>query len=300
MRAVWDTFWYGGVMLQTGLQRLGYKVADAQSLAPATLYKALAQGDGHFTADVVMPNAQRLLETVKTDVQLLGPIMKPGSVTGYLIDRATAEKHNIRYITDLRDPEKAKLFAGSDGRARLLGPGVGWNDEAVAIDHMSRLGLKNTVSLEQGEYNVLVGDAVSRLRAGQPVLLYAWYPNTATVQMLPGKDLVWLQMREADTKPEFAFSGIPGCAGGGESCNTGWSPTTYYIAVNTAWAKENPAAVKFLSLVRMDLKDRVEQNMRMVKGEKREADFVRHANEWISRNQRAFDGWIQEAMAAKS
>ena len=300
MRASWDTFWFGAVIMQTGLQRLGYKIADPQVLAPAALFPALAQGDGDFTGDVVMPNAARFLDPLKDQVTLLGPIMKPGSVTGYLIDKATSEKYGIRYIEDLKDPEKAKLFADGGTKAKLIGPGVGWSDEARAISDMKRLGLGSTVSLEQGEYNVLVADAVARYKNGKPVLLYAWYPNTATVVMKPGTDLVWLQMKPEDTTPEMAFTGIAGCANGAETCNTGWSAATYYIAANSKWLKENPSAAKFLSLVKMNLADRVEQNLRMVNGEKREADLARHANEWIARNQKVFDSWVQSALSVKA
>jgi glycine betaine/proline transport system substrate-binding protein len=287
MRASWDTFWFGAVIMQTGLQRLGYKIADPQVLAPAALYPALAQGDGDFTGDVVMPNAARFLDPLKDRVSLLGPIMKPGSVTGYLIDKATSEKYGIRYIEDLKDPAKAALFADGGTKAKLIGPGVGWSDEAKAISDMKRLGLDATVSLEQGEYNVLVADAVARYKSNKPVLLYAWYPNTATVVLRPGPDLVWLQMKPENTTPEMAFSGIAGCASGTEPCNTGWSPTTYYIAANTKWQ------------VKMNLQDRVEQNLRMVNGEKREADLTKHANEWIARNQKVFDSWVQSSLVAK-
>lgn len=298
MRASWDTFWFGAVIIQNGLVKLGYQIAEPQVLAPALLFKAIAQGDGDFTADVVMPNAAKLLDPLKDDVTVIGPIMKPGSVTGYLIDKATSEKHGIRTVEDLKDPEKAKLFADGGTKAKMIGPGVGWSDEARALSDMKKLGLEATVSLEQGEYNVLVADAVARYRAGRPVLLYGWYPNTATVQMKPGVDLVWLQMKPENTTPGMAFVGIPGCAGGVEPCNTGWSPTTYYIAANAKWLKENPSAAKFLSLVKMNLQDRVEQNLRMVNGEKREADLNKHANEWIGKHQALFDSWVQQSMTA--
>ncbi|GAA5233103.1 glycine betaine/L-proline ABC transporter substrate-binding protein ProX [Verticiella sediminum] len=294
LRAPWDSFWFGGYVAAAGLERLGYTVGEPRVMTPAAMFQTLAQGDAEFTMDVVMPSSRVIHETVKDRVELLGPTVEPGSVAGYLIDKATAEKHGIRNITDFQKPEVATLFAeGADKRARLIGPGAGWNDEKRALDDINRLGLKDTVNLVIGEYNVMVADVVARQRAGKPVFFYAWFPNIATVELMPGREVVWLE--EPGSDPKLAFQNVPGCASQQDSCNTGWSSTTYYVGGNTAWLDANPSARKFLSALRMQLNDRVEQNLLMVKGEKRERDIERHAAEWIKANQAAFDGWVESA-----
>lgn len=301
VRASWDTFWFGGVILQIGLERLGYKILEPQTLTSVAIYQALSQGDGHFTADTVMPNAEQFLEKTKDTVVNFGPIMNPGSIQGYLIDKATSEKHGIRFVTDLLEPKNARLFA-DDGSslARMVGPSAGWSSENTALHHFKKLALDKTVKLVQGEYNVLVADTVARHKAGKPVLLYGWYPNTATVQLPPGKDLVWLQMKETDL-PNMApgtdttLRGVTGCSGNADPCNTGWSATIYHISANKKWAAENPAAAKFFSLIKMELNDRVEQNLKMQAGEKRDEHLRRHAEDWIARNKTRFDAWIDEA-----
>lgn len=298
LRASWDTFWFGGIILETGLQRLGYSIASPQVLTPAGMYQALAQGDGDFTADVVMPNAKSTIGRLESQLKIVGPIMEPGSLTGYLIDKKTADEHAIRYFTDLRDAGKARLFADGGDRARLIGPSAGWNDEVRVAQDLKTLGLSDTVEIVQGEYNVLVGDTVARFNSGKPVLLYAWYPNTATVRLEPGKDLVWLEMRPNESSIGHQIQTNGACAGGHDPCDIGWNPTTYFVGLNAAWSAANPAATKFLSLVRMPLADRVVQNKLMISGRNKEADLRQQSETWIAAHQADFDKWIDEAMKA--
>lgn len=296
VRAPWDSFWFAGYVAKTGLEQLGYKVAEPQVMTPAPMFQAIAQGDADFTLDVVMPGANLSYDKVKDRVSLLGPTVQPGSVAGYLIDKATSEKHGVKHITDFRDAKVAALFSeGMDKRARLIGPGAGFNDEKRAQDDMQRLGLKDTVNLVTGEYNVLLADVVTRYKAGKSVFFYAWFPNVGTVELLPGRDVVWLT--EPGASEQLAFKDVPGCATGGTTCNTGWSPTTYFIAANATWLEQNKSAAKFLGAMRMMLQDRVEQNTLMSKGEKQERDLRRHAATWIERNQKSFDAWIAAAKA---
>lgn len=298
LRASWDTFWFGGIILETGLQRLGYSIASPQVLTPAAMYQALAQADGDFTADVVMPNAKTTIGRLESRIKLVGPIMEPGSLAGYLVDKKTASEHAIRYLTDLRDPEKASLFADGGDRARLIGPSAGWNDEVRVAQDVKTLGLSDTVEIVQGEYNVLVGDTVARFNSGKPVLLYAWYPNTATVRLEPGKDLVWLEMRPEESSIGRQIQTNGACAGGHDPCDIGWNPTTYFVGLNSTWSAENPAATKFLSLVRMPLADRVAQNKLMISGRNKEADLRQQSEAWIAAHAADFDKWIDEAMKA--
>lgn len=301
-RATWDTFWFGGTILRIGLETLGYEVEEPKTLNNPARYPALAQGEIDYETDTVMPNATAFVDKTRDDVVLVGPIMNPGSIQGYLIDRKTAEAHGITSVEDLKRPEIVGLFDDDkDGKADLTGCNPGWNCEKIINHHLKVYGLEGTVKHVQGEYNVLVGSAVARYKAGNPVLLYAWYPNTATVQMLPDKDLVWLQVSHTDLpsgKKDTALSGIKGCAGGADPCNTGWSATEYYIAANKKWLADNPAAAKLFDSVKIHLEDRVVQNMAMKNGEDSEKDLRRHAEEWIARNRADFDGWIAAARSA--
>ena len=290
-RASLDTFWFGTYILQKAFQELGYKVAEPTTYTVPTLFQVIEQGDADLTCDVIVP-----LAIVPKSLKLIGPFMNPGSINGYLIDRKTAEEHNIKYISDLKKPEIAKIFGEGGNKARMVGPNPGWGSEKFVINQLKETGLDQTIELVQGEYNILSADAISRFKAGQPILAYGWYPNELTVTLRPGKDLVWLAFEDGQADPAYALPNLAGCSADGEMCNTGNPSTQYYVASNPKWAEENPAAVRFLETWKMDLEDRVKQNDLMRAGEKRDSDLKRHAEKWISDNRAEFDKWIAASL----
>lgn len=302
-RPNWDSFWFGQRIIDIGMERLGYKVEDPKTLAPAAIFTSMARGDVTYTADTILPNHADLYAKTAADVMAVGPLMDPGTIQGYMVDKKTADAHNIRFLEDLADPKIAALFdQNGDGKADMVGPSVGWAGSfAVAQGHLKSLGLQNTVTLVSGEYTTLAADAVARYAAGKPIFLYTWYPNPTTMKLLPGKDLTWLQLKnpalpEEQMKTYKPLANVEGCAS--NPCSVGWLPTVYYIAVNKKWAAENPAGVEFFKQVKMKLEDRAEQNQKMLNGENREADIDRHARAWIKANEAMFDGWIKAALAA--
>ncbi|MEO3416223.1 glycine betaine/L-proline ABC transporter substrate-binding protein ProX [Roseovarius sp. CAU 1744] len=304
VRPNWDTFWFGQYILDIGLEKLGYEIDHPKTLSGPPMFASLAQGDSHYAADTISPNHDAMYEEVGDAVIKIGPLMEPGSLQGYLIDRKTSEAHGIKYVEDLLKPEVAALFdSDGDGRAEMIGPSVGWGAETVALHQFEALGLDKTVQMVQGEYSALAADAAGRLSDGEAVLIYAWYPNATTLKLRPGRELVWLQMKtidlpgdqEARYKP---ITGDVGCSGGDDPCDIGWLPTVYYIAVNRAWGEENPAVLSLFNSLKMDLSARIEQNARMAEGETREDDIRRHAEDWIAANQEQFDTWLDTAREA--
>ncbi|WP_110648581.1 glycine betaine/L-proline ABC transporter substrate-binding protein ProX [Salinicola peritrichatus] len=302
-RPNWDSFWFGQKIVDIGMERLGYEVADPVTMGPPAIFTSIARGDLMYSVDTILPNHADLYEKTKEDVMPVGPIMNPGTIQGFMVDKKTADKYNIRYLEDFKDPKVAALFdQDGDGRADMVGPSASWTgSSAVATNYIKNLGLSDRVHLVQGEYTTLSADAVGRYSAGEPIFLYTWYPNPTTMTLKPGKDLVWLQVHNVSLpddqmekyKPQ---DNLEGCAS--NPCDLGWLPTVYYIAVNRKWAAENSAAMKFFDQFEMHLQDRAEQNIKMMQGENREEDIERHAREWIENNKEKFDSWIDAAITA--
>lgn len=290
-RASWDTFWVGSYILGRGFEELGYTVPEPTTYTVPTLFQVIEQGDADLTCDVIVP-----LAVVPDALKLIGPFMNPGSINGYVIDKKTAEAHNIRHISDLKKPEIAKIFGQGRDKARMIGPNPGWGSETFVINQLKELGLDQTIELVQGEYNILTADAISRYRAGEPILAYGWYPNELTVTLRPGEDVVWLAFEEGQADAKYALPNLKGCSVDAEICNTGNPSTQYYVAANAKWVEENPAAVKFLESWQMALEDRVKQNDLMRAGENRDRDLKRHADQWIADNRVEFDQWIAAAL----
>ena len=92
-------------------------------------------------------------------------------------------------------PAKAALFDGDgDGRADLIGCSRDWTCAAVIDHHLEAYCLEPTVEHVQGDYGKLMDAAVDRIRRGQPVLFYTWTPNWTVGELLPGEDVLWLEV----------------------------------------------------------------------------------------------------------
>ncbi len=152
------------VVVNKGLERLGYKVKKPLELEITAMHVAVGLGDADYNANSWVPLHNAFYEKVggKDKVTRVGTLVE-GAVQGYLIDKKTADKHGIKTINDLTDPDLAKLFdANGDGKADLTGCNPGWGCERVIEHHMDAYGLKKTVTHNQGSYFALIADTISR------------------------------------------------------------------------------------------------------------------------------------------
>ena len=284
------------LVVNKGLERLGYKVKEPMELEITAMHLAVGQGDADYNANSWIPMHNAFYERVGGEgtVTRIGTLVE-GAVQGYLVDKKTAEKYGIKTINDLTDPKLAGLFdADGDGKADLTGCNPGWGCERVIEHHMKAYNLGNTVTHNQGSYFALIADTIAKYKAGKPVLYYTWSPQWVGGVLVPGKDVTWL---------EVTHTALPS---GEEGANTktrdgknlGFSVNSIHVFANNTFLQKNPAAKRFFELARIPINDIGAQNLKMRDGEKSVKDINRHADEWIAANQATFDSWIEEAVKA--
>lgn len=286
---------FRGEIAIAGLEALGYEVEEPKETEYAALMLALAYGDADFSVHAWNKLHASFYQKAGGDNNMVraGDVI-PGVLQGYLIDKKTAEKHNIKNLTDLQKPEIAKLFdADGDGKADLTGCNPGWGCEQVINHHMKAYQLEDTVTHNQGSYFALMADTITRYKEGQPVLYFTWVPQWIAGVLVEDKDVVWLEVPHTDLPDgnndvNTSFKGK----------NLGFAVDQIQAVLNREFSEENPAASKFLSLVQISASDESAQNLKMQNGEKSMKDIKRHAKEWISANQGKFDNWLSEARAA--
>ncbi|KKW68950.1 glycine/betaine ABC transporter substrate-binding protein [Lampropedia cohaerens] len=284
------------LLVSRALEQLGYNVKDIQETEYATGFTALANGDATFLAVNWVPLHDDFYKNAGGDAKFYrqGTYVN-NSLQGYLIDKKTAEAHNITNIEQLKQPEIAKLFdTNGDGKADLTGCTPGWGCEAVIEHHLDAYGLRDTVVHNQGSYSALIADTITRYQQGQPILYYTWTPYWVSGVLKPGVDVVWLQV---------PFTSLPGEQAGVETklpdgSNYGFPVNTQHIVANRAFAEANPAAAKLFEVMHLPIADINAQNLRMQQGENSQAAIERHVDAWIKANQATFDGWIEQAKAA--
>lgn len=285
------------LLVSRALEALGYSVKDIQETEYATGYVAIANGDATFIATNWVPLHDDFYKNVGGNDKLYrtGTYVN-NSLQGYLIDKKTAEQHKITHIEQLKDPAIAKLFDNNgDGKADLTGCNPGWGCEAVIEHQLKSYGIDSSVTHNQGSYSALIADTIARYKAGQPILYYTWTPYWVSGVLKPGTDVVWLQV---------PFTSLPGEQAGvetqlGDGSNYGFPVNTQHIVANKAFAEKNPSAAKLFEVMQLPIADINAQNLRMQQGENSTADLKRHVDGWIKANQTTFDGWIEQAKAAK-
>jgi len=280
------------MLVDRALERLGYAPQPIKEVDYPTAHIAIANGDATFLAAHWDPLHKDYFNNAGGAAKLLrvGAYAGPAA-QGYLIDKATADKYHINNIDQLRDPALAKLFDhDGDGKADLTGCNPGWGCEAMIEHHMDAYKLRPTVKHVQGSYAALIADTIGRYQRGESILYYTWTPYWVSGVLVPGKDVVWLQV-PFSANPDKADTRL------GDGSDYGFSVNTTRIVVNRAWADKNPAAVKLFEVMRLPIADINAQNERMRQGENTQADIARHTAGWIKYHQPLFDSWIAQARA---
>ncbi len=300
----WDTEWFQAQVYKKAMEALGYTVQGPTALDNPPFYQALGQGDMDFWASGWFPLHNTYLDEIKGKASTVGYVAKGGALQGYLIDKKTAEEHNIRTVDDFKKPEVAKLFDDNgDGKADLVACPPGWGCELTITHQMEAYGLGDTVEPIKAAYSASMADAISRYEQGKPIFFYTWTPNWTVGMLKPDEDVVWLEVSkpslpeyQKEMESQTSIPDVKGCAS--NPCQMGWPANDIQVVANDEFLEKNPAARKLFEEMSIPLEDIFAQNAQMYQGADKPADLERQADEWIKANQQTFDGWIEAAKAA--
>lgn len=304
-RATWNNEWMGTEVYIIALEKLGYTVKKPVTLDNPPFYQAVGQGDVDFWANGWFPLHNNYAKTYGDDAEVVGYMVKGGALQGYMIDKKTADAHNIKSLDDFKKPEIAKLFdTTGDGKASFVACPPGWGCELIQEEQIKAYGLSETVSLMKASYDASMAQALGLFKEGKSIFFYAATPGWVTGVLKPGTDVVWVEVpfptlpkgQEADLD-KIAVSDVEACPS--NPCKMGYPPNDIRVVANKKFLNDNPAVRRLFELVSIPLADLSAQNAKMFQdGESKDQDIIRHAHEWIAANQATFDGWINEAQKA--
>lgn len=284
------------LIVNKAMEALGYTVLPTKEVDYNVGYTSISEGDATYLAVNWAPLHKDKYQAAGGDDKFYreGEYIS-GAAQGYLIDKKTAEKYNITNIEQLKDPKIAKLFdANDDGKADLTGCTPGWGCEGVIEHQMDAFGLRDTVTHNQGNYAAIIADTISRYKKGDSIFYYTWTPYWVSGVLVPGKDVVWL---------EVPFSALPGDRNDVDTTlpngkNYGFQMNSMKIVANKEFAEENPAAAKLFEVMKLNINDVSAENMMMSQGHNSEKDIEAHADGWIKAHQKLFNSWIDTAKQA--
>ncbi|MCE0494916.1 glycine betaine/L-proline ABC transporter substrate-binding protein ProX [Vibrio salinus] len=284
------------LIVNKAMEALGYTVKPTKEVDYNVAYTSIAEGDATYLAVNWNPlHKSKFDKAGGNNAFYVKGTYISGAAQGYLIDKKTADKYKITNIAQLKDPKIAKLFdANGNGKADMTGCNPGWGCEGVTNHQIKAYGLSNTVEINQGQYAALMADTITRYKSGKPIFYYTWTPYWVSGILVPGKDVVWLQV---------PFSSLPGKRAGIDTTlpngkNYGFQMNTMRIVANKKFAEKNPAAAKLFSIMKLSINDVSAENMMMRQGANSSADIEAHANGWIKAHQQLFNSWIAQAKKA--
>ena len=304
-RATWDTGWFKAEVFKQLLEALGYAVDGPQTMDNLPFFMAAAQGKVDLWVNSWFPSHYSYLRDnrVKGKVVPVGFQVKAGALQGYLIDKKSAQLHGITNLKDFQNTNIAQIFdRDGNGKADLIGCNPGWACGKEIAHHLTAYGLNNTVEQVQGDYSPLIADTIARYQNGEPILLYTWTPNWTTGKLVPGKDVIWLEVPfpslpegQKHLEDQITVKGVPGCVT--DPCSMGFPPSDIRVVANTEFLEQNPAVRRLAEVVKIPLEDIDTQNARMIDGEDYNEDIRRHAQEWIHKNRTKVGQWLKTANA---
>ena len=305
-QATWDTGWFHAEIYTQLLEELGYTVEGPTTLDNPPFYQAVAQGDVDFWVNGWFPLHNTYRAAFEGQAEIVGAVANGGALEGYLVDKASVEKFGIKTLDDFKRPEVQEAFdRNGDGKADLVACPPGWGCEINIEHHLDAYELRDHINPIKAAYSASMADAVAAYEAGEPILFYTWTPNWTVNELVPGEDVMWIEVPEVNLPEEMAdladaavLEGVEGCVA--DPCTLGFPANDIVPVANSGFLDENPAAAKLLEVASIPLPAIFAQNAAMNDGAGSAEDIQQQAADWIADNRDLVDGWLEEARAAQS
>jgi glycine betaine/proline transport system substrate-binding protein len=305
-RATWSTGYFQAAIYTQLLRDLGYNSTDASTneVSPDLFYPAVALREFDYWANGWFPGADPTLATplaiggtVGDYVSPIGNEVRSGAVQGFLIDKATADKHSITSLRQIVESEKLRgLFdADEDGAADIFGCDKGWNCGDATNEIISINGWQDRLNQIQDSYDALFSDVQRRIDKGRPTLYYTWTPNYTSAVLVPGRDVVWLNLLGDAPPGQGEPTTVPPGACTSDPCFTGYSPSDIKVAANNEFLQQHPDIAALFEVVQIPIDDISQQNLAMFRGADTQSDIDGAAQKWIADHREQVDSWLASA-----
>ncbi len=305
VRPQWDTGYFQEAVIRRALTELGYTVEKPEVMSNSAMYESIMKGRVDYLADGWFPDHNSQLPSGYYDnAENVGYILKRGGIQGYMIPKKYAEKYRITSLGDFKRPDVRKIFdTDGDGRADLYACPKGWVCREITDYHMREYGLGNYLNLNDSPKDIRYEEILRRYQTGGAVLFYNWAPNWTNSKMIPGTDVVWINVpynspykSQSNSQDRLEAVNISGAVT--DEIKLGFAVSDIRITANSRFLKKNPAVRRFFEIFSLSLDNISEQNSKMHYGERSEKDIERHVTEWIAGHKSKWDGWLEDARRA--
>ena len=275
-------------LVARALQELGYYVPPIMRAGYAMIYQALKYNQVQWMAYYWEPGHNNFIDKKKLIV--FDNIFISDCDQGYVIDKKTADKYNIKYLSQLQDPKLAKIFDKDyDNKADLIACNPGWFCDDVINNHIKYLKLNNNINQNKGSYDAIMLNGLQYLRNNEPFFAYVFTPHWSAEQYKLNKLTIKLELEPNNNQNHNKKFNKYNYG------KYGFKKAIMRIVANKKWAKQNADASKLFSLMQIPIADINYAVAKIKQGNNSPSDIRELTNNWIAKNKKLFYSWIKEA-----
>jgi len=240
--------------------------------------------------EVWMPNQQNLHDTYVVEKGTVAQNQNGvEAFQGMCVDQATADKYDIKSITDLTDPDKAAIFdTNGDGKGEVWIGAPGWASTNVEKIRAKSYGYDQTLELVEFDETLAYANLDTAIKAGKPWVGFCYTPHYVFVlqdmQILeepPYDAAKWNVIQPTDDPAWLEKSTAP----------TAWDTAYLYLHYRKAVETENPEVANLFKNMKLTTDEVSAMTYALVIDKK---DPQEYAKEWVAANEERILGWIAQ------
>lgn len=247
---------------------LGYTTEIADLSVPAS-WAAISAGEVDLFFSDWQPNQIDLKEKYAGQIEEFS-LLYANNLQGWMVPKWVSEQYGITSVSDLNDPEIARMFdIDDDNIGDVLGCDAAWKCAAITDEEIAGYGLADLYEQKYGAEAMITAAIEGAMKKNEPVLFYMYTPNPFFVRYPVGESIVWL-----DDPKDF------------------WPVADAYAISSVDWIKNNPEAIKLLEKVEFETAD-VGWMMAQIEEKGDSAEVLETAaREWMAAHQTEVDSWL--------
>lgn len=281
------------------LEELGYETKRPVSLSNPVAFLAVSQGDAHYYPNGWFPlNYTHLPDDFDENATLFEPHCPQCGINGYLVDKRSVEKYGITGLTDFveRNEVRDAFDHDDDGKAELYGCPPGWGCHETINETMDKFDLHEYIDHVDSGYTANFAEVVALYEEGESVLYYTWGPTAYLKQLVPGKDVMWINAPGIVRNESERIEGVEGAVT--DPIEMGFTVNDIHVAANNQFLESNPAAKELFLRVRLPLEWISEVDALMTDQDLSDEEIRPIARQWIKDNREQVEQWLDAARSA--